>query len=192
MFMSSLKTRPRWFTLICGLSLLVVLWLPIANVAAHGGGALQIANAPVGTCLASVWLAPATPRANKTLHVTVGLADSASSTPVLDGAVQVVITSAENGRQVAAGPATTAQSVNRLFYEADLPAQPPGDYRFMVTSTCQGVTETLTFVTAVRPSTNPLFIGLPLAIGGLLAAAWLWRQWRREPGPKPVHRRRDA
>ncbi|MBX3055745.1 MAG: hypothetical protein KF770_04660 [Anaerolineae bacterium] len=174
------------------LILLSVLFLPVVEVAAHGGGALQIANAPVGACLASVWLAPSTPRANKTLHVTVGLADAASGAPVLDGTVLVAVADAASGRQVAAAPATTAQSVNRLFYEADLPAQMPGDYLFTVTTTCQGVTEVLTFVAAVRPSTNPLFIALPLAAGGLLVAVWLWRQWQRGPAPKPVHRRRDA
>jgi hypothetical protein len=139
---------------------------------------LQIANAPVGDCLASVWLAPSPPRANKTLHVTVGLAEVAGGAPVLDGTVLVEITDTATGKQVAAAPATTEQSVNRLFYEADLAAQPAGQYQFMVTMTCQGVTEELTFVAVVQPATNPLFIAAPLALGGLLVAVWLWRQWQ--------------
>lgn len=190
--MASFFNHPRLPAIIRVLTLPVVLLLLVEEVGAHGGGALQIANAPVGACLASVWLAPSTPRANKALHVTVGLADAASGAPVLDGTVLVAVADVASGRQVAAAPATTAQSVNRLFYEADLPAQMPGDYLFAVTTTCQGVTEVLTFVAAVRPSSNPLFIALPLAAGGLLVAVWLWRQWQRGPAPKPVHRRRDA
>lgn len=186
--MASFFNHPRLPAFIRVLFLLSVLFLSVAEVGAHGGGALQIANAPVGACLASVWLAPSTPRANKTLHVTVGLADAASGAPVLDGTVLVAVADVASERQVAAAQATTAQSVNRLFYEADLPAQIPGDYLFTVTATCQGVTEVLTFVAAVRPSTNPLFIALPLAAGGLLVAVWLWRQWRRDPSPKPVRK----
>ncbi len=186
--MASFFNHPRLPAFIRVLLLLSVLSFSVAEVAAHGGGALQIANAPVGACLASVWLAPSTPRANKTLHVTVGLAEAASGAPVLNGTVLVAVADVADGRQVAAAPATTAQSVNRLFYEADLPAQPPGDYRFAVTTTCQGVTEVLTFVAVVRPSTNPLFIALPLSIGGLLVATWLWRQWQRDPMPKSVRR----
>lgn len=188
-----LKHNPRrgakgiWFAPF--LLLVVLLW-SVEGVRAHGGGALQIANAPVGTCLASVWLAPSDPQANKTLHVTVGLADAASGAPVLDGAARVTVTAVTDGEQVATALATTAQSVNRLFYEADLPPLTTGEYLFTVTTTCQGVTEALTFVAQIRPSTNPLFVALPLAAGGLLVAVWLRRQWRsRETAAGPARRR---
>ncbi len=177
--MASCFSERRLLVLIFALTLLVVMWSPASLVWAHGGGALQIANAPVGDCLVSVWLAPATPRANKTLHVTVGLAEAVDGAPVLDGMVLVEVMDAASGTQVAAAPATAEQSVNRLFYEADLATQPAGEYQFTVTATCQGITEELTFVVAVRPSTNPLFIALPLVAGGFLVAVWLWRQWRR-------------
>ena len=170
--------RPRLAVFVRVLFLLGVLLPTVQAVWAHGGGALQIGNEPVGECLASVWLAPATPRANKTLHVTVGLAEAAGGATVLDGTVLVEVMDTTTNEQVAAAPATTAQSVNRLFYEADLPAQAAGIYQFTVTTTCQGTTEAMTFVAEVRPSTNPLFIALPLAIGGLLVGVWLWRQWQ--------------
>ncbi|MBL1131011.1 MAG: hypothetical protein HND44_21460, partial [Chloroflexi bacterium] len=81
--MSSFLNHPRLPAIIRVFTLPIVLLLLVEEVGAHGGGALQIANAPVGACLASVWLAPSSPRANKTLHVTVGLADAASGAPVL-------------------------------------------------------------------------------------------------------------
>lgn len=180
-------TKVFWVVLVGSLFFLLG---HVGDVWAHGGGALQITNAPVGDCLTSVWLAPSTPRANKTLHVTVGLAEAAGGAPVLDGTVLVEIADAATGERLAAAPATTARSVNRLFYEADLPAQTVGQYRFTVTATCQGVKEAMTFVAEVRPSTNPLFIALPLIIGGLLTGVWLWRQWqgRGVPARKRVMR----
>ncbi|NJN53904.1 MAG: hypothetical protein HC804_03595 [Anaerolineae bacterium] len=91
------------------------LWL-VDGVQAHGGGALQIANAPVGECLVSVWLAPTVPRANKPLHVTVGLAEATNQAPILDGEVQVMIREVASGEQVSAAPATTAQSVKSALF----------------------------------------------------------------------------
>ncbi|HRQ41812.1 MAG TPA: hypothetical protein PLD25_28145 [Chloroflexota bacterium] len=179
----------RWSVFVHILMVLVGLLWPVAGVWAHGGGVLQIANTPVGTCLASVWLAPSTPRANKTLHVTVGLADAASGVAVLDGTVLVAITDVASGQRVAAAPATTAQSVNRLFYEADLPSLTVGEYLFTLTTTCQGATDELTFVAEIRPSTNPLFIALPLLVGGLLVGIWLYRQWQGQGGGRqPVRK----
>jgi len=170
--------------------LLVCLLCLAHEVQAHGGGVLQVSNAPVGECLVSVWLAPATPRANKPLHVTVGLADAASQEPVLDGLVQVEIVEANSGQQVTVLPATTAQSVNRLFYEADIPPIAVGQYEVRVTPTCQGATGTVRFAVEVRPSTNPIFVALPLIIGGLLVGVWLVRQWRgRDTAVSPVKRR---
>jgi hypothetical protein len=147
---------------------------------AHGGGTLQVSNAPVGDCQVSVWSAPPNARANSPLHVTVGVAEVANGAPVLDALVQVAVREAVGGTAVSQTIATTEQSVNKLFYEADIPSLNPGSYTFAITTTCQEVTETVSFVVEVRPSTNPLFLAFPLLAGGLLFAVLLYRSWKKE------------
>ena len=56
------------------LFLLIICLLPWNTVLAHGGGELQISNAPVGDYQVSVWNNPPTARAGQTIHVTVGIA----------------------------------------------------------------------------------------------------------------------
>ena len=80
---------------------------------------------------------------------------------------------------MAEAEATTAQSVNKLFYEADIPAQPPGTYKVTVETTCQGQMGMVDFSLDIRPSMVPLWVILPLAGGGLLLGWLLLRAWRR-------------
>ncbi len=162
-------------------------------VTAHGGGTLQINNAPVGQCLVSVWSAPPTAQAHTPVHITAGVAAAADGTPILDADVWVTVTEGSSGTAVAQAAATTEQSVNRLFYEADIPPLPAGAYQFVVTTGCQGVTEAISFEVLVRPSTNPLFIAVPLAGGGLLLLIVMYRRWRRQnTAVEPVRNRRPV
>lgn len=162
-------------------------------VTAHGGGTLQINNAPVGECLVSVWSAPPTAQAHTPVHITVGVAAAADGAPILDADVQVTVTEGGRGTAVAQAAATTDQSVNRLFYEADIPPLPAGTYQFVVTTGCQGVTEAVPFEVLVRPSANLLLRALPLAGGGLLLVILAYHRWRqRHKAGEPVRNHRPG
>jgi hypothetical protein len=108
-------------------------WWFAHPVHAHGGGELQIINAPVADYLVSVSTSPVPLRARTALHVTVSVAAVSDQTPVLDANVLVEIFETGTGRPLASAPATTEQSVNKLFYEADLPPLNAGMVDFIVT-----------------------------------------------------------
>lgn len=163
------------------LLLLLCLWAGhVGPAGAHGGGKLQVNQAPVGSCRVSVWSAPSAPRANTPLHVTVGVAQAVDGAPVLDALVQVQVVDTAGNQPVAQATATTGQSANKLFYEADLPALRPGPYTFAVTTSCGEATATVSFPVEIRPAVNPLFIALPLVAGALLAAAGLYHKWQKQ------------
>ena len=63
-----------------GLFLLGLMSLLLGQtVHAHGGGTLQIVNAPIAEAYrVSVWSAPTTIRAQDDIHITVGVADQAN------------------------------------------------------------------------------------------------------------------
>jgi hypothetical protein len=163
------------------------LLLPIRPALAHGGGELQIGNAPIGNYLVSVWNNPPTARAERTIHVTVGVAQAGSGAPVLDATVMVLILN-DRAETVATAPATTEQSVNRLFYEADLPGVPEGVYEMQVMVTgSQGGGE-IAFPLVVEPVLLWPWLGGIVAAGG---AVWLvLRYWRQTAVTAP--RRKTA
>ena len=103
----------------------------VQRVQAHGGGALQAVNVPIGSYQVSVWLNPPTVRTGQTIHLTVGVAAVEDGSPVLNSTVNVVIETAA-GEEVLTVPATTEQSVNRLFYETDIGSLPAGSYEVFV------------------------------------------------------------
>ena len=132
------------------------------SVVAHGGGTLQIVNAPLGDAYqVSVWSAPTTIRAQDDIHITVGVADLVDGSPVLDTAVQVEIYEVATNNLVASAAATTEQSVNRLFYEADIVGLPQGDYDVVVTVMGEEGGGAVDFVLNIRP-----YLNLPLILGG--------------------------
>ncbi|NJN53905.1 MAG: hypothetical protein HC804_03600 [Anaerolineae bacterium] len=68
-----------------------------------------------------------------------------------------------------------------------------GQYQVTVTPTCRGVTQAVSFEVEIRPSTNPLFIALPLVAGGLLVGVWLYRQWTsQQTANHPVKKRTSS
>jgi hypothetical protein len=169
------------------LFLLVICLLPLQPVLAHGGGELQISNAPVGQYQVSVWNNPPTARAEQTIHVTVGIARADTGEPVLDAAVSVTILN-ESGEPLVTAAATTEQSVNRLFYEADLDGVPAGSYEMQVEVTGSEGSGVLSFPLVVE--TVSLW---PWLVGAGMAAFVVWlvlRYWRR--GAKPDVSRRGT
>lgn len=169
---------------------IIIIYTP-NSIFAHGGGTLQIINAPVGDCLVSVWSAPPSPKVGSPLHITVGAAEAGSGAPVLDATVQITVLSGTGEERMATAQATTDQSVNKLFYEADLPALPAGTYQFEVTTNCLGVEDVVSFEWTIRPSNNPLLIAVPIGLGLLALVGLVFRFWKkRETTEEPVRNRR--
>ncbi|MAT99017.1 MAG: hypothetical protein CL608_17875 [Anaerolineaceae bacterium] len=170
------------------LFLFIAFVLSWQTVLAHGGGELQISNAPIGEYQVSVWNNPPTARAGQAIHITVGIARADTGEPVLDAAVSVTIVN-ERGDPVTAAAATTEQSINRLFYEADLDGVSSGMYEMQIEVTGSDGSGALSFPLTVAPTSFwPWLVGAAVA----LLVVWLvLRIWRS--GTKPaVSRRRTA
>ena len=163
-------------------------------VFAHGGGTLQIVNAPVADAYqVSVWSAPVTVRAQDDIHITVGVGTLADASPVLDATVRVDVYEFESGELLASEQATTEQSVNRLFYEADFSGLPQGDYDVVVTVDGGDGNGAVAFELSIRP-----YLNLPLIIGGALiiilflgAGLFIFKRQGPQTEPKPQNRRRN-
>ncbi|MDX1417377.1 MAG: hypothetical protein R3293_24445 [Candidatus Promineifilaceae bacterium] len=95
---------------------------------AHGGGDLIAGPVLVGPYTVSVWLNPPDPRIGEPIHYTVGVAAPADGQPVLDTQIWVEMRILSDGSLITSAPATTDQSVNRLFYETDMKVEEPGLY----------------------------------------------------------------
>ena len=148
----------------------------------------MVGNAPIGSYLVSVWLNPPTAQTGQVIHVTVGIAQDSTGEPVLDAAVDVLIVD-EAGMPVATAVATTAQSVNRLFYEADLATLPAGAYRMEVAVAGSAGDGEVTFGLEVVPR-----LVWPWVVGALVVVLlmfFLVRNWRRGAA-KQMARRRTA
>ena len=168
------KEKNRWRRLLW-LGLLLCL-LPLPRVLAHGGGELMVGNAPIGSYLVSVWVNPPAVQAGQVIHVTVGIAAENTGEPVLDANVAVQIVD-EAGVTVATAVATTEQSINRLFYEADLATLPTGNYEMQVLVTDSAGTGDVAFALEVVPRT--IWSWLVGAAVGLTVIGLVVRSWRR-------------
>lgn len=153
----------------------------ISLAAAHGGGDLIARSVQVGPYTASVWVNPPDPRANETIHFTVGLAAPEDGSPVLDADIQVAMRVPGREEAVATAAATTEQSVNRLFYETDVEVPAAGDYEvdFQIKGVEGGGTITLDVEVKPASRANWLIIGLA-GLGMVLVLGW-WRSRRRQP-----------
>ena len=177
--------------LVCG-------WILLAQIVfAHGGGILRVENQPVGAYAVSVWVNPPVPRSNETLHMTVGIA-GADQAPVLDAAVQIDILDIVSGDLITSAPATTEQSVNRLFYETDFPRIEPGSYDVVVRVNGDGGVGEVSFKMEMQPAGMSSWITAVLVIIGVAAFAFVVVSWRRQqrgvgkrplPPKKAVHNR---
>jgi len=160
--------------------LLVIIVTEVGMASAHGGGDLIARSVQVGPYTASVWVNPPDPRAQEPIHFTVGLASPDDGSPVLDA--EILVTMREQGSEESpvTAPATTEQSVNKLFYETDLEVPTAGDYEveFQIEGVDGGGNVSL-LVEVKAPSTvNWLVIGLA-GLGLVVVVGW-WRSRRAQ------------
>jgi hypothetical protein len=97
-------------------------------VKAHGGGDLVAGPVQAGPYVVSVWVNPPQPRSQELTHFTVGLAEPQNRAAVLDAQVMVTMKLLDSDLEALSSPATTEQSINKLFYETDLELSDPGRY----------------------------------------------------------------
>ncbi len=159
---------------------ILLIWQPLG---AHGGGKLYISNQPVGDYFVSVWVNPPQPKSNQGTHITVGVGGKRLE-PVLDAQIVVNILD-ETDQSVVSGYATTEQSVNRLFYETDLPAIGSGDYEIVVDVEGADGAGMVSFPLSIKSAgaTSLLYAGLGLV--GVITAVFIIRAWRKQNQPVP-------
>lgn len=163
----------KWIIFLFVIPAILVTGTRLAE--AHGGGDLIIRSAQVGPYTASVWVNPPDPRAKEPIHFTVGLASPVDSSPVLDADIQVIMLEKSSGEMAVTAPATTEQSINKLFYETDLEVAAAGDYEaefYIRGAEGEGMVSTLVAVKAPS-SVNWLVIGLA-GLGVVVVLGW-WR-----------------
>ncbi|MCA9917598.1 MAG: hypothetical protein KC445_06565 [Anaerolineales bacterium] len=178
------QKRWRWLSLFA----LLLAGLPLPGVLAHGGGELKEGNVPIGRYLVSVWVNPPAVQAGQVIHVTVGIADETSGAPVLDARVDVQIVD-EAGDVVATAVATTEQSINRLFYEADLATLPTGTYEMqLIVNGADGAGDVRFALAVVPRQIWPWLVGAVVGLGviGLVVRGW------RQSATKANYRGRTA
>ncbi len=143
---------------------------------AHGGGIPQIANAPIGEYIISVWTDPE-PMTVGTIHITVGLAQENEA--MLNRNIQVIIEHTSDGQMIEAR-ATHENSANKFLYEADLEVRRAGDYRFVVR--VDDLADTVSFVDMVEGESlmnNTVVMGGIIALVAVVAVVGL-RQGGRD------------
>ena len=158
-------------TLVWVMVAMVVGITAVMPVLAHGGGLIYVAGEPAGDYRVTVWVAPNVVEAGKTLHFTVAVVESENNDMILDADVNIDVYAAGSDTPILSGPATTEQSVNKLFYEADFPQAPEaGMYTVVTTVNGRLGTGDVSFdfeIIPAKPTVNWLVIG----IGGLVVVA---------------------
>lgn len=178
------RGRTRKYTALCFLFFVFCFLFSVQSLSAHGGGIIVVGNEPVGAYAVSVWVNPPVPRTNETLHMTVGIA-GAEQEPVLDAAVQIDIFEAGSDILVTSAPATTAQSVNRLFYETDFPKIEPGDYDVVVGVEGTAGRGDVLFKMEMKPASGMSWVVAGLVGVGLVGVGFVvysWQQQQRSGG----------
>lgn len=145
-----------------------VMTTAVIPVFAHGGGLIYVAGEQAGDYRVTVWVAPNEVETGKTLHFTVAVVKAENNDMILDANVGIEVFVANTDTLVLSGPATTEQSVNKLFYEADFPESPSvGTYTVVTTVDGDAGMGDVSFdfeVIPAKTTINWLFIG----IGGLV------------------------
>lgn len=154
-----------------------------APVAAHGGGLIYVAGETAGPYRVTVWAAPDRVEAGKTLHFTVAIVRPEDNRPVLDGEVWVTVGKEGETTAVLSGPATTDQSVNKLFYEVDFTA-PSEEGRYWVETAVRGDAGSgeVSFMLEIGPARggNLFVLGL-VALVVVTAVGLYWSRRQSQP-----------
>ena len=143
--------------------------------AAHGGGDLIARSVEVGPYIASVWVNPPDPRAQEPIHFTVGLASPVDGGPVLDADIQVTMRDQSSGETAVIAPATTEQSINKLFYETDLEVAAAGVYETEFHIRGAEGEGTVSLLVAVQAPSRVNWLVIGLAGLGLVVVLGWWR-----------------
>lgn len=165
--------------------LVIGLLVSAGPIAAHGGGLIYAAGVPAGPYRVTVWAAPDRVEAGKTLHFTVAVIQPEDSRPVLDGQVWVTVGAEGTTTAVLSGPATTEQSVNKLFYEVDFTA-PAEAGRYWVETAVRGDAGSgqVSFIIDVKPARdNNLFLFGLAALLVLTAGGLYWSRRQTQSNP---------
>jgi len=152
-----------------------IFFIGTGLAAAHGGGDLIARSVQAGPYTASVWVNPPDPRALEPIHFTVGLASPADGGPVLDANIQVTMRDQSGGETAVRAPATTEQSVNKLFYETDLEVPAAGDYEVEFHIRGAEGEGTVSLVVEVQAPSRVNWLVIGLAGLGLVVVIGWWR-----------------
>lgn len=137
---------------------------------AHGGGVIYVAGETAGAYRVTVWVAPNVVEAGRQLHFTVAVVEDESNDMILDAVVDLEVWAAASGAPALSGAATTEQSVNKLFYEADFRAPDVGTYTVVTKVNGRSGSGEVAFeleVVEAKTAVNWLLVGL----GGLALTA---------------------
>ncbi len=147
---------------------LMLIFGAVLPVLAHGGGAPQLINEPVGPYQLSAWTDP-NPATVGQVHVTVALARPGTGAAITNAAVSVSahpVSGSDPTLTAAAGPGLTPE-----FYEADLDIPSPGSWQFdIAVQGAEGAGAATFTLEVLKSSPNWLLIGLV----GLAAVALGW------------------
>ena len=169
------------------ISAMVLSLLITQPVWAHGGGVLQVASEPTGPYLVSVWTSPTRLEADNPIHVTVGVAGQ-DEAPILDADVLVEIGLPETGERWSA-VATTEQSTNKLFYEADMRLREDGRYNMTIQIEGSQGTGSVTFAMEVLPPSQTNWFMLAFIGLGLVLSMSMFRFWEKQSVSTPTRKR---
>ena len=115
--------RFRFLLFMVGLGGLLLAALPAA---AHTEGVMQLAAAPAGSYMLTVWTSP-DPAVVGELHVAIAVVQAEDASPVLEADILIRLTPQDGGPAIS-GPATIENSENKFLHEAILEVNERGTY----------------------------------------------------------------
>jgi hypothetical protein len=120
------------FTLLTLLLTLLALHSTLP-ASAHGAGKMQLASAPAGPFLLTVWTGPDPARVGS-LHISTAVAHAADNTPALEETVTIQLNALHDPTIRLHKTATTEDATNKFLYEADFLLPSAGSYEVIVSA----------------------------------------------------------